>query len=339
MIKIRHLVTLFGIFFLFPVVFPFLAHAGDPVPVRLAYVPNMAFAPAFVIKGEGWDRAENIDLQLQKFPAAPFALQAFMAGQLDMMYTILSSVMALGEKGRDIRVVAGATRNQLVLYSVPELAELKNRLGPVEAIRRFTAENGRKPKVLLFSRGIMSDILFRKWVMDHPTMRLDDFEITNIAGQDQFLQAAVSGDYDLYSIYEPVISIAKSRNKAIEVFLSADEFMKNHPVAVLATSQDYITRNPDIVRRMIALNKRASDFIRQNPERAAQHVAEYIVKGALDQTAITAIVTRARDQYDTDLDAIEWPSREIVNYLLADKMIDQPIDFQQLFYRPQSDTP
>ena len=307
---------------------------GRAETVRINYVPNIAFAQAFVIKGEQWDQEAGLDIQLQKFPAAPFAVQAFLSGQLDVIYTVLSSVIALGEKGKDFRVIAGGSRNQLFLYSTPALARLKQQVGPVQAIKTFALENKRKPKVALFARGIMSDILFRKWVHEHPALNLNDFEIVNIAGQDQFSQAVLSGDYDLMSVFEPIISIAQSKGLAMDLFLSPEEYMKNHPVVVLATSQDYLAKNPETIKKLLMLQERATQFIKDNPARAAEHVYQYIGKDLLDRRLVDKIVVEAKDQFDTSLDAIEWPSRQIMDYMVDDQLLAKPIDLNRLFYRP-----
>ena len=65
---------------------PWIAQA-DPV-VRMGYMPTIAFAQAFVIKAEGWDKQAGFDLDLQKIPGPSYLVQGFVANNQDMVYTV-----------------------------------------------------------------------------------------------------------------------------------------------------------------------------------------------------------------------------------------------------------
>ncbi|HET9596951.1 MAG TPA: ABC transporter substrate-binding protein [Anaeromyxobacteraceae bacterium] len=93
--------------------------AGDPsAPIRLGFFPNLTHAQALVGDAEGaFAKAAGAPVQTRQFNAGPAAMEALLAGDLDLCYVGPgpATIAHLRSQGEALRVIAGAASGGAVL--------------------------------------------------------------------------------------------------------------------------------------------------------------------------------------------------------------------------------
>lgn len=123
------------------------APAGGPL--RLGYFPNLTHAQALVGDADGTFRRAVPRLQVQQFNAGPAAMEALLAGAVDITYVGSGpAVIAFVRSERSLRVIAGASSGgaALVVRSARSAAELAGK------------------KVAVPQLGNSQDIALRRWL-------------------------------------------------------------------------------------------------------------------------------------------------------------------------------
>lgn len=106
---------------------------GDPnAPLRLGFFPNITHAQALVGNDEGAFAAEpGIGrLEVKQFNAGPAAMEALVAGSLDVSYVGTGpAINTYLKAGRELRIIAGAVNGGAVLVTrtAKSAAELKGK--------------------------------------------------------------------------------------------------------------------------------------------------------------------------------------------------------------------
>jgi NitT/TauT family transport system substrate-binding protein len=105
---------------------------GANAPLRLGFFPNITHAQALVGQEEGAFTAEPGmgRLDVKQFNAGPAAMEALVAGSLDVAYVGPSpAINTYLKAGRELRIIAGAVNGGAVLVtrSVKSAAELKGK--------------------------------------------------------------------------------------------------------------------------------------------------------------------------------------------------------------------
>lgn len=93
-------------------------------------------------------------------------------------------------------------------------------------------------------------------------------------------QRLLTGEVDAAVLVEPHIALARAQNPAIRTVVNLNDLwtaLTGQPFAVYlvtALSEDFVKRNPDAPRRLIAMFQEVEDFIARNPEEADRILAK-----------------------------------------------------------------
>ncbi|ADO67890.1 ABC transporter substrate-binding protein [Stigmatella aurantiaca] len=106
--------------------------AGADAPLRLGFFPNITHAQALVGHAEGTFAAEPGmgPLEVKQFNAGPAAMEALVAGSLDVSYVGTGpAINTFLKAGRELRIIAGAVDGGAVLVTrtAKSAAELKGK--------------------------------------------------------------------------------------------------------------------------------------------------------------------------------------------------------------------
>jgi NitT/TauT family transport system substrate-binding protein len=126
--------------------------AVDPSsPVRLGFFPNLTHAQALVGEAEGaFARAAGVPVQTRQFNAGPAAMEALLAGDLDVCYVGPgpATIAYLRSHGEALNVIAGAASGGAVLAA-----------GTARAPRDLAGRRVASPQL-----GNTQDIALRVWL-------------------------------------------------------------------------------------------------------------------------------------------------------------------------------
>ncbi len=121
-------------------------------PLRLGFFPNLTHAQALVGTGDGtFERALGKGVLARQFRAGPLAMEALLAGDLDVCYVgpAPASLAFLRSRGEALRVVAGAVSGGAQLVAAPG----------VNAPAQLTGRRVASPQL-----GSSQDVALRAWL-------------------------------------------------------------------------------------------------------------------------------------------------------------------------------
>lgn len=267
-------------------------------------------------------------------------VQAFAAGQVDIMYNNTLSPLPLLEKGIGIRFVAATMRDDIFLAAKPPLSSFGKKLGPVQAIETFVHDNKRKVKISTNPKGTASDLVIRYW-LQHSFKNPDDFvQVINAGSQDQFQQSIFSPDIDACSIWGELLEVSCKKDPRLELFAKPQDLMPAQPGGTLVVREFWLREKPELVQKLVAMEARANDLIHRNPQRAAAHYLKYIGGGLVDPALVEHVIASIPDRFIIDPQVLVEPTQRIADlmvqlgYLKASPQMNQI--FERKFYEAAS---
>ncbi|MEF8774028.1 MAG: ABC transporter substrate-binding protein, partial [Halobacteriales archaeon] len=169
-----------------------------------------------------------------------------------------------------------------------------------DAFLRFREDKGRKPRFATLPAGSTPDVFLRFWITEDLGLNLDVVEIT---GQSpSALQSTLSaGEADAGSAIEPFpTQLSLNEDSDMEPFLYAGEIMPGQPGAVLQPSRAVVDENPDLVRRLVEIHIRATEFIHENRQRAAEMASQVVGTDVLPTDMATEAINSPASNFISD---------------------------------------
>lgn len=247
--------------------------------IRIGYLPIYPDAQFLVAYGKGWFRELGVrDVKTIKFQQGVAMIQAFAAGELDVLYVGIDPVLVALEKGLPLRVVAANIINPLALVGTKELRDYYSRYGD-EFLEAWARDKGRLVRIATLPRGTTPDILLRMFfhrIGENPASPRAEVLPMGIGA---VRSALLTGEVDAAMIMEPIISLALERG--YEVVVEGRLVLDNHPGAVLAVSLDLVRRRPDVVERLVEVHVKATKLLNEDKDEAARLLSEAIGESVL----------------------------------------------------------
>jgi len=250
--------------------------SGDvPDSLTLGTLNVFPMMQYFVIEQQGWYDDLGPTIEVETFGGGPPLVQAYSAGDLDLAYVGISPGLVAIANGVASKVVAANVLEPNVMVGSSEWRSYWTDHG-ADAFEQFRADKGRKPTFATLPAGSTPDVFLRFWITEALGLSLD---VVNIAGQSpSALQSTLSaGRADAGSAIEPIPTRLQADPESdMEPFKFAGEIMPGQPGAVLQPSQPLVDDNPDLVQELVEIHVRATEFIHENREEAAEMASQVI---------------------------------------------------------------
>ena len=231
--------------------------------VKIGIQVSPAMAVVMVADKKGFFDAEGIDVKIERFSAGKFALAAAIAGSIDFAVSgEVPTCLAVLQRN-DLRIVT-----QVVERTVNEVRVVARRddhsSSPQQyfraAKRKLSTSLGGGPEMYTFS------------VLKHHGISADDVEIISQKPED--MPAALeSGSVDAIAIFDPFAFIAEKRLGEKAVTFTDDEVYSE--LYVLNASPYQVSKQPQVIEKLLRAMISASNFIEQNPVEAKQIVIDF----------------------------------------------------------------
>ncbi len=262
--------------------------ARAEVTLEMAYMPIVPCAQLFVIEGMGWAKKAGINLKLTRFPNGPAIVQAIASGKMDIMCFGIGPAMVTRGKGIKLKVIAAGIVNQIAVIAQGDLVKYFDKYkNAAKAIRAFTKDKGRKPKIASFPKGSVPDTVTRHWLIVMNKMDLNEVELIGM-GASKVQQALLTRSVDAAGILEPIITIVKTKLKGSKVVAGAKDMMPGQPGSTIAAREHVIAKHRDTLVKLIELHIKATELLKSNPAAAAPFVKDFVAKGLVDVKIIQA---------------------------------------------------
>lgn len=252
---------------------------------EMAYMPIVPCSQLFVMEGLGWTKKAGINLKLTRFPNGPAIVQAIASGKMDVMCLGIGPAMVSRAKGIKLKVVAATIVDQIAVIAQGDLVNYFRKYKGAEALRKFSKDKGRKPRIASFPKGSVPDTVTRHWLLKMLGMELDEVELIGM-GAARVQQALLSRSVDAAGILEPILTIVESKLKGSKVVASAKEMMPGHPGATIAVRESVLAKHRDAIVKLVELHIKATNLLKTNPEKAAPYVKNFVAKGLLSKSIV-----------------------------------------------------
>jgi NitT/TauT family transport system substrate-binding protein len=290
------------------------------VTLEMAYMPIVPCSQLFVIEGMGWAREAGINLNLTRFPNGPAIVQAIASGNMDVMCFGIGPAMVTRGKGIKIKVIAAGITNQIAVIAQGDLVDYFNKYdNGADALRAFTADTGRKPKIASFPKGSVPDTVTRHWLLRSLKMDLDEVELIGM-GASRVQQALLSRSVDAAGILEPILTIVESKLEGSKVIARASDMMNGQPGSTIAARENVIAEQRAAIVKLVELHIRATKLLKDDPAAAAVHVKNFVAKGLIDVGTIQKSLESPSSNFAADPNSILKETEYMANFQKAEKI-------------------
>jgi len=234
---------------------------GASRTVRIGYQHSDLHAALFVADELGLFEKYGINATLIEFTGGPVEMQAMGAGEIDVGYVGTAPALTYIDKTfNDERVsahiITGAQTGGIGII-----------VGKDSDIKNISDLKGKKVAVLAI--GSIQDIMLRDALAKEGILGEVDIVAVNLAS---IPQAIASKQVDAGFTAQPYVSEAVVKGYG-SVLAWAEDLpvgSKNMFINVLVARDEFAGKNPEIVRDLIRIHREATEYIMNNPDKAAE---------------------------------------------------------------------
>lgn len=284
--------------------------AGPPDKVTIAFATLPETAVAQVAQSRGFYREEGLEVTARLHPYGKVALMDLLEGKADFATVAETPVMFAIMKGEKISVIA-TIQNSTLGHAILARRD-----------RGILTPGDLRGKRIAATMGTTSDFFLDAILSLHGISRRD-VQVVGVKAEE--IPAAMEhGDVDAASAFTPYTAFTEKKlgNRMI-TFHNGDIYRYHFNVAA---KQEFIRKNPEMVKKVLRALLKAEAFVRENPADAQKIVTDFsgietgIVRSiwsdanfavTLDQSLILALEDESRWAIKGGLTG----SRTVPNYL------------------------
>ncbi len=233
--------------------------------LRIGYQPSTHQIAEMVAMDKGWWKDDLAKFGITEvteysFPSGPPEMQSMMAGHLDIAYVGVAPPITAIAQGLEAKIVAGVQVQGSDLVLRPEIAD--NYTSPADL---------RGLKIATFPPGSIQDGVLKKFLMDN-NVSIDDVEIVPM-GPGDAMTAISAKAVDGVFLPHPGPAIIELDGNGRSV-ASSGEMWPDHACCCLLVSDELIKNHPDMVREIVRIHIKATEYLIENQKESAEIFAE-----------------------------------------------------------------
>jgi NitT/TauT family transport system substrate-binding protein len=236
----------------------------EEAPIGMAVEFMDHAACAYISQDKGWFEEEGLNLTAYESYATGMALASALArGDIGVAYVCLvPAINAYANAGVPIKVVAGTHKYGYGLV--------------VDAEKIKTVQDLENPDIRFgcVREGGAVDVLFHK-IID--TYHLDEGRVlSNVQRMNPPKQVLAIKTGQLDAAFLPEQWATMAEEFGFTMLLTSQDVWPEMQGSVLVVKEDLISENPEVVKKIIKVSQRATDWGNQHPEEAAEVVARQL---------------------------------------------------------------
>ena len=257
-----------------------------------------------VAKTKGFFKDEGLDAEVTVFTTGATATEAFRAGRGDFISAGDLPSAAMWKTG-----------NVIGLAPLSADTEIFGIVGKKE-INAPGDLRGRKVATRIGSTGEF--LLYR--YLASGGLSPSDISIVDLAPPDMVV-ALVHGDIDAFAWLAPFTTRAMSTGTNIKLITSAKGLANNR--IILSVTRSFANQTPERVGAVLRATKRATEFVRSNPEEATKIWADAVQGNVAQSLPVVRLIT-----YDmTFNDAFVNDMNELAKFMVQKGALKEPINW------------
>lgn len=259
--------------------------------VRIGYLAQdlhqLALRVAYV---KGWYAEANLTVELLQYQNGAYEMDGFLAGQIDMGY--LGVAPALTKSiNQNISVTVLATANL-------EGSAIMVHKGEYDAGRILNVTGLVNKTVFHPGPSSVQNFLLRL-ALNQSGLSYSD--VDPVQEPPQNMAISLTPEAPAFIAWEPFPALAEYDNLAVPIGLSHD-IWPGHPCCVLASSDSFVNRHPDVVQKVVDIHKRAEEWIVANPAEAISTATQWL---GVNATPVENAFNRIVYDYNLNRTAVE----------------------------------
>ena len=285
-------------------------------PIGMAVEFNAHSACAYISQDKGWFGEEGLELAPYESYATGMALASALArGDIEVAYICLvPAINAYANAGVPIKIVAGTHKYGYGLVVNPDKIKTINDL--------------EKPDIRLgcIREGGATDVLMLKTIDKY---NLDEDKIlANVQRMDPSKQVLAIKMGQLDAAFLPEQWATMAEEFGFGMLLTSQDIWPQMQGSVLVVKQELIDNHPEVVKKLVAVLQKATDWINGHPDEAAEIMARQlqITEGEilsdapegvseLEITPQLLLKSMSRLEYTTSIDPAEVQAT--IDYIAA----------------------
>lgn len=235
------------------------------VVFSLDFIPLGRHAPWYAALAEGYFKDEGLDVSIIPSQGTAQTVQAVQAGTANLGFVDLPSVALARANGSTLKLVA--INYQKAPYAIFSLDPGANVTKPkqLEGLTLGSGSGSSTPKII---RGFMV-----QHGLDPKTLKVVDVAPPARAST---LLAHKVPSIEFFVMAKPGLeAAAKAEHAQLRTFLMSDYGLSLYSNGIAATDE-YLKKNPDVVKRFVAAALKGWKFAFDHPDKAAQDELKYI---------------------------------------------------------------
>ncbi len=265
---IRIVAVSLGILSCAAAVAPASAQGAKPltkVVFSLDFIPLGRHAPWYAALAEGYFKDEGLDVSIIPGQGTAQVIQAVESGTANIGFVDVPSLVLARSNGSKIKIVA--VNYQKAPYAIFSLSTGANVTQPkqLEGLTLGSGAGSSTPKII---EGFMAQ----------KGLDPSKLKISNVAppARASTLLAGKIPAIEFFVMAKPGLTVgAKASNAELRTLLLADYGLELYSNSIAAT-EDYIAKNPDVMKRFVRAALKGWKFALANPEKAAADEIKYV---------------------------------------------------------------
>ena len=300
--------------------------------LRVAHMPIYPDIQSHIMLEEGYFEELPVEVETELFSDGPSIVQASATGDFDVMLFGIIPAMIVIDKGIPAKITNANIVDPMLIMGTNGFAAEYEESG-AEAFAAFEEENGEQFEFGTYPPGSVPDITLRYWLIEELGLEPgEDVTVTSLGGAGPVRQALLSGQIDGTSMIEPVPTIAKRRNAGYnDLDWSGDFFPGGQPGAVTLMHERVYDGAPEVAEAFVENHIRATEFVNENPDGAAQATSNVIGTESLPVEDARAALDSRASNFISDPHKIEDGTEIFADWANRLDRTDQVLSNDQLF--------
>lgn len=229
----------------------------DETPVSMAVEFNNHAAPAYVAYDKGWFEEAGLELLpiFQVYDSGVAIAAAMARGDIRIGYMGLTAAILTYARGVPIKVISGIHKYGYGLVARPEIKEVSDLEGK---------------KIGSLREGTVTDILLTLMIDKY---QLDDVTILRMSPSNGVL-ALITNSVDAAFIPEQHATIAEFNG--FPMLIKSQDLWPGMQGDVLVVRTELIRDNPGLVKNLMEITQKATDWIKDHPDETAETMARQL---------------------------------------------------------------
>jgi NitT/TauT family transport system substrate-binding protein len=309
----------------------------DLSEITIGYKPIFPYMQSLVMESEGYYDELDADVKTENFGNTGLTImQSFASGDLDVAFVGITPAIRMHDRGMPSAVTAANNRNGFLFLAHEEFASTWASEPPEAAFEQFRERTGNPFTFAAPPKSSVATVLLHHWREDVLGVSPDLLDIQAFGGAGPVRQALVTDEADGACIMEPIPTMLATQDAPFEQIVWAGDFMDGQPGGVMVMHDRL--RDSDLASALLEQHVRATEFVEENPDGAAEIVSEAVGPEQLPTEAARQALNSPGANFVSDPRTITEDTPVFCETMADLGLTDSRVDAEDLFdYEPYDD--